>query len=271
MSRSVHLVGSVPMASTDEVFVKVSEALGPYLKRLPDGETGQRLNWVGHLEKVFAANPALERTDEVFRIHPTATGWYRYRLKKGKRIETCAPATCSMPIMPWPLMRRSGGCRSRGRSRTKSWQCSSMSRQPSSHDCSEMKPPTTAAAGTKCRMSSALSSSISATTCRTEWSCCTTFATATTNTSTRSSRLTWGTWSNSRTACSRVKRSVQLVHMPVPRNRADEAYFRPLRRLELRPETELCLGLVHFTDGVEGAKRRLEAARRYVQDFSIAT
>ena len=40
MSRDVYLVGSVPMASATEVFEKVSAALGPRIKRLPDGETG---------------------------------------------------------------------------------------------------------------------------------------------------------------------------------------------------------------------------------------
>jgi hypothetical protein len=59
--------------------------------------------------------------------------------------------------------------------------------------------------------------------------------------------------------------------MPVPRNRTDGAYFAPLERLALRPETELCLGLVHYTDGIEGAKRRLATARKYVKDFSVAT
>ena len=71
--------------------------------------------------------------------------------------------------------------------------------------------------------------------------------------------------------CRQIARPIQLIHMPVPRNRADDAYFEPLRRLELRPETELCLGLVHHTDGVEGTKRRLATARKYVTDFSVAT
>ena len=44
--------------------------------------------------------------------------------------------------------------------------------------------------------------------------------------------------------------------MPVPRNRTDDAYFEPLRSLKLRPETELCLGLVHYTDGIDGTKQR---------------
>jgi hypothetical protein len=68
-----------------------------------------------------------------------------------------------------------------------------------------------------------------------------------------------------------IARPVQLIHMPVPRNRDDDAYFAPLRGLKLRPETELCLGLVHHTDGVEGTKRRLATARKFVTDFSIAT
>jgi hypothetical protein len=63
--------------------------------------------------------------------------------------------------------------------------------------------------------------------------------------------------------------------MPVPRNRTDDAYFAPLERLTLRPETQLCLGLVHYTDGVEGTKRRLDIAKRHVPSslsgFAIAT
>src|SRR5205823_5787332 len=47
-----------------------------------------------------------------------------------------------------------------------------------------------------------------------------------------------------------IARPIQLIHMPVPRGRADDAYFLPLRALRLQPQTELCLGLVHHTDGV---------------------
>jgi hypothetical protein len=68
-----------------------------------------------------------------------------------------------------------------------------------------------------------------------------------------------------------VKRSIDLIHMPVPRDRTDDAYFAPLQRLALRPETELCLGLVHYTDGVDGTKQRQATAKKYVGDFSIAT
>ena len=36
-----------------------------------------------------------------------------------------------------------------------------------------------------------------------------------------------------------IKRPIELIHMPVPRDRADDGYFAPLKRLQLKPETEL--------------------------------
>lgn len=68
-----------------------------------------------------------------------------------------------------------------------------------------------------------------------------------------------------------LTRPVQLVHMPVPRDRSDEAYFAPLRYLKLPPTTQLCLGLVHYTDGLAGTRRRMATADKFVRDYSIAT
>ena len=68
-----------------------------------------------------------------------------------------------------------------------------------------------------------------------------------------------------------LARPLQWVHLPVPRARSDVAYFEPLSELALRPETELYLGLIHLTDGITGARRRIEAARRHVRDFGVAT
>ena len=53
-------------------------------KRIPDGETGERADWIIWLEPVFADSPALEKSDEVFRLHATATPRIRYRLKPGR-------------------------------------------------------------------------------------------------------------------------------------------------------------------------------------------
>ena len=68
-----------------------------------------------------------------------------------------------------------------------------------------------------------------------------------------------------------LERSISWIHMPVPRSRYDEAYFAPLRTLQRYPETELYLGLVHFTDGVAGTRQRLEAAQRVMAEFGVAT
>jgi hypothetical protein len=71
--------------------------------------------------------------------------------------------------------------------------------------------------------------------------------------------------------CTDARRTIELIHMPVPRDRSDDAYFAPLAQLRLRPETELSLGLVHYTDGVAGTCRRLATAERHANRFSIAT
>lgn len=68
-----------------------------------------------------------------------------------------------------------------------------------------------------------------------------------------------------------LDRPLNWVHMPVPQGRDDAAYFAPLAQLRLRPETELYLGLIHPSDGVEGAERRIAAARPFVADFGVAT
>jgi methionine synthase II (cobalamin-independent) len=68
-----------------------------------------------------------------------------------------------------------------------------------------------------------------------------------------------------------IKHPIAWVHMPVPRERDDVAYFNPLRELKLERGTELYLGLIHRTDGLSGARRRLAAAKQVVTDFGVAT
>jgi hypothetical protein len=58
--------------------------------------------------------------------------------------------------------------------------------------------------------------------------------------------------------------------MPVPKGRTDDAYFMPLERLRLEPDTELYLGLIHHDDAA-GGEARLAAARRHARVDGIAT
>ena len=87
MSHDVHLVGSVPMANAEAVFRTVSAAFGAKLKRIPDGETGARIDWITWLRPVFADNPAFELSEEIFRLHETAPPIQRYQLRPGRSIE----------------------------------------------------------------------------------------------------------------------------------------------------------------------------------------
>jgi hypothetical protein len=57
----------------------------------------------------------------------------------------------------------------------------------------------------------------------------------------------------------------------VPRERVDEQYYRPLAQLSLERDTMLYLGLLHLSDGIDGAQRRIAAARRHVGSFGVAT
>src|SRR5665647_1615176 len=197
--RHVHLVGSVPLASAQDVFATVSAALGDRLKRIPDGETGDRGDWITWLEPAFANNPALEKSDELFRIHATGTARIRYRLKSGKTVSDVSFGN----LFYADIARQSYGD-------------SNHKHVVEPDDMGDMV---------------AVANRLSAD----------------------------------------IKRPINLIHMPVPRDRADDAYFAPLARWRLKPETELCLGLVHYSDGVAGTRQRLAVAERHAARFSIAT
>lgn len=65
--------------------------------------------------------------------------------------------------------------------------------------------------------------------------------------------------------------AISWIHMPVPRDRDDVGYFAPLADLALGHDTELYLGLVHVTGGLEATQRRIAAASQVVPSFGVAT
>ncbi|MGE0484988.1 MAG: hypothetical protein AB7Q81_12675 [Gammaproteobacteria bacterium] len=65
-------------------------------------------------------------------------------------------------------------------------------------------------------------------------------------------------------------RRVDYVHMAVPRNRTDAAYFAPLAGLDIGAATPY-LGLVHHTDGTAGTRARISAAKAVLPEFGVAT
>ncbi|WP_375401435.1 hypothetical protein [uncultured Amnibacterium sp.] len=66
-------------------------------------------------------------------------------------------------------------------------------------------------------------------------------------------------------------RHIDWVHLPVPIERDDAAYFAPLASVTVPVGTEIDLGLVHHEDGVEGAERRIAAAATVLDRFGVGT
>lgn len=64
-----HLIGSVSLPDRDTVFTRLSDQLGPWLKRLPDGETGERSRWIYWLREMLMAHPAFKAAAD----HPGIT------------------------------------------------------------------------------------------------------------------------------------------------------------------------------------------------------
>ena len=318
--HDVYLVGSVPMANAEAVFGTVSAALGRRIKRIPDGETGDRGDWITWLEPVFADHPAFQKSGEFFRVHASGTGRERYTLREGfapqdvrfDNLFYADIATASYAV--FKRMKDAGKIAADVKFQVDLVPAHSViwlylvdalhapidpiynaalkheiDKIAASIPHDQLAIQFDVASAVFARLERNQASSYG----RTKAEMQETFSSILIDLGNRVPadvdllyHLCYGDSNHrhvveptdmgdmvefaNRVSCD-IERPIQLIHMPVPRNRADDAYFEPLRRLKLRPETELCLGLVHYTDGVEGTKRRLATARRYVTDFSVAT
>jgi hypothetical protein len=320
MSRSVHLVGSVPLADAAAVFETVGAALGPRLKRIPDGETGERGDWITWLEPVFAKHPKLEKSDELFRLHAAATPRIRYRLKRGvipdditfenlfyadnaarsykafvkARDEGKIPKGCKFQVdlvpahsVIWmflqddlhasldPIYNDAVKHEIEKLQATIPHDDLAIQFDVASAVFARLERNDKSAYGqSKEEMYEKFSSILIDLANHVPKTIELLFHFCYGDSNHRhvveptdmadmvelANRLTYG-----------IRRPIQLIHMPVPRNRTDDAYFAPLKDLSLNPETELSLGLVHHTDGLAGTKARMTAAQKVVRDFSIAT
>lgn len=91
MAAALHLVGSIPYETAEEVFANFGAALGPHLATMPDGEVGPRKHWISRVHyQVLAGHPQLEAVrfpapvDGVERQFPQNAGdsWL-FRVKDG--------------------------------------------------------------------------------------------------------------------------------------------------------------------------------------------
>jgi hypothetical protein len=63
VSYDLHLVGSIPYDTVEEVFTRFGGALGDHLHTMPDGEVGPRSHWISRVHyQVLALHPDIEVT-----------------------------------------------------------------------------------------------------------------------------------------------------------------------------------------------------------------
>ena len=56
----LHLIGSIPLDDSEQVFRRLAGELGPFLRCMPDGETGERSRWVYFQRQMLLEHPAME-------------------------------------------------------------------------------------------------------------------------------------------------------------------------------------------------------------------
>ncbi len=310
-ARGAHLVGSVPLASAETVFQTMAAAIGDRLRRIPDGETGPRSDWIVWQLPVFTSQPRLEivppgpaswrplprvrlednaRPDQVrfeaLGYADAALASYRAfaRLKRDGRV----PGACRFQVcLPTPL--------------------APISAFVAPEHQALLEPPYEARLLEELRL---ILAEVPHDQLAVQWD---------TNFEFGMLEGAFPAWFDdvksgilerllrlsrqvppdvelgyhfcygdvqyrhaepadaarlveiANALTASLSRSLSWIHLPVPRARTDDAYYAPLAELRLRPETELYLGLVHRTDGLAGSALRLGAARRFVSDFGVAT
>jgi hypothetical protein len=315
----VHLVGSIPLPDAETVFRTVSQAVGPHLVRIPDGETGIRKTWIRFLQDVLAANPAIELASDVppfrfvqwdgklvreiprLRLKPGATpdpdrfitGYADMAIESWgtfDRLQTAGiiPANVKFQIsLPTPIAPTYNNMVPQDRPRllpALTW-----------HFIGEVT-----------KIAAALPNDRIAV----QWDVCqevlawegyydqgpvdfrdetigvlTTIGDAVPAAIELGYHLCYGSPADEHLVQPRdagimveianaivgaVKRPIQFFHMPVPKGRIDDDYYRPLAGLRLGAGTELYLGLIHHNDAA-GDATRLAVARRHVRVDGIGT
>jgi len=319
-SREIYLVGSVPLATTADVFTVASEKFGTLINQIPDGEVGNRIDWITHLEAIFRDNPAFEPSDEIFSVHGGAAKRVRYRLRPGVRatdvrFENLGYVDTALASYAEFRRLRDAGKIARGTrfqvdlvpAHSVIWLFVVEGKQAAidpvynaavlreMREIAEKIPHADLAiqydvasavfarlergeptpyGRTKAEMLDRFGTIIAdlSNPVPTDIPLLFHFCYGDANHKHAIEPTDMGDMVDmANVLTQKVRRPINLIHMPVPRDRDDDRYFAPLKRLELRESTRLILGLVHYTDGLEGTRRRLQTATKFVRDFGVAT
>lgn len=318
------IVGSVPLADSEAVFRAVAAALGERVRRIPDGETGPRINWIEFQAPVFERHPMFETAPEDREAKAdwrNAGAGHAWKIKSWQRLK---PGATAKDLSFGPLgyaeaakhsyavfarLKRDGviprGCRFQVSLPTP---YNVIDQRVAPRDRLAVERPYEARMLAEV---SEIASAIPRGELAVQWD------TAHEIQNLDGGRPHWfddpetgivdrlvslgnavpagvelgyhlcygdfnhrhfiepkdaGTLVRVANAVSRrVSRAIDYIHMPVPRDRSDDAYLAPLRNLALKPGCTLYLGLVHYSDGVAGTLARVAAAQKVVRDFGLAT
>jgi hypothetical protein len=307
------LVGSVPLGSAEEVFREASSILGDRLRRIPDGETGARDNWIGWQFEVLRRNPYLElapvdatkyaelrpftlRSDispDELKLGPLGyadAARSSYATFARLKAEGIIPAHCRFQVsLPTPLAPITAYVMDEARAVVEPAYEAQLLAEV--EEMVQAIPPDELAIQWDVAVEFGILEGVF-------WKAH--FSDVERGIIERLTRLCdavpgrvevgyhfcYGDFGHQHfkqpedtsklvLVANRVSegatRKINWIHLPVPRNRVDDAYYAPLRDLRLKPETELYLGLIHYTDGVEGTRRRIEIAQRAAPAFGVAT
>jgi len=310
--RPVHIVGSVPLASADEVFRSLASALGKNLKRIPDGETGERHQWITWQGSVFGKVAALEPVGTVpipggivftkygvrADSNPSSVSFgtlgyaecalQSYAQFRALKASNAIPQSTRFQVsLPTPLavvfaFMSPAAVRS-------VWPAYERRLEEEIHEIVAAIPHDQLAIqwDVAIEVNGILENpAIAAQFPQQE------FVEAIARISNSVPRdvelgihLCYGDADHKHTLQPKdtrimvdlandlletIAHPLQWIHLPVPIERDDASYFAPLVDLDRR-EFELYLGLIHLTDGIEGARRRIGAAKRVVRDIGVAT
>jgi SAM-dependent methyltransferase len=307
----IHLVGSVPLGSADEVFRTVAAVVGDRLRRMPDGETGPRSDWILWQYPVFSSRPQFEvgpPSEDSYRTLPTlrlrdsgasgdlqfgslgyldtATASYR-RFAQLKRDGVIPPHIRFQLSLPTPLAPVSAFVAPEFRAQVEPAYEARVLQELA--EILRVIPADQLAVQWDARLEFAMLEGITD-----SW-----FGEVRSGVLERLLRL-------SRHIPAEVELGFHLCygdethgHFVVPRDTrkmvdvanalasslgrplnwlhmpvpgdADDAYFAPLADLRLDAETELYLGVLHLEDGAEGARRRIATARAHIAAFGAAS
>jgi hypothetical protein len=308
----IHLVGSIPLDSNEEVFKTISSSLGRYVRRIPDGETGIRADWIGWQLPFLSKTPGLEVVPPDFEHYAplprvklvegfdpaqlkignigyaetALNSWEKFQQLQSEgvipahvRFQVCLPtplATVNFFVMPESKALVEPAYEARMMAElaeiTAAIPPEKLSIQWDVSEefaiLEEVWP--TFFENKRDEIVERLVRIGNAVPAKVEFGYHLCYGDSghkhfiQPENSTRLVDI-------ANAVCAGVKRKVNWIHLPVPRDRDDVAYFVPMSGLKLQSGTELYLGLVHYTDGVEGSHRRMAAARQVVRHFGIAT